>query len=360
MENEADDSQPNIFPFEIKEEPTDDSALDLQEDMTGSAGSSRMPFEVVKEEPGDGDGDLMVIDSPVKEQASSPTSTRTSGRLRRKSSLESGASPEQRKELKRGLRKKSAFMKSDTAEEAASSMPMEGVEPASAQEADDSDDPIVQTVPVFLSSQLSEHLHIMQYPVRSQSRPYTGSQGEPILDFRFKPKAGVVQVDVPINAQSQFYDREKGERWGGVERQTLSGVVNKPEGYMIGIFQNGELHLTPVAGNAQLRPSFSYVDKDAQTEKDLARTVRQDPAKSKEIRAVQMTVKSADNQAPRYSGALSARKNADDEPFKSLPWFDKDTEVAWELAEKLKAGERGALAAHTSKSAYSDMLRDHI
>lgn len=72
---------------------------------------------------------------------------------------------------------------------------------------------------------------------------------------------------------------------------------------------------------------------------------------------VQMTVKSVDNQAPRYSGALSARKIADDEPFQTLEWFDKDTETAWELADKLKSASRTALTSQTTKEGYIDMLQ---
>ncbi|KAK9329753.1 Sin-like protein conserved region-domain-containing protein [Lipomyces starkeyi] len=221
----------------------------------------------------------------------------------------------------------------------------------------DDDDPIVKSFPIYLSSRLASHLHIFQYPVRPNTRPYTGSQGEPVLDLRVKPDSGIVQVDVPINT-THFYDHEKGEKWGAVDRQTLGGVMTQSEGYMIGIFKDGELHLTPVKGTCQLRPSFTYVDKDAQTEKEIARSFKQDPAKPKEIRAVQMTVKSSDDSAPRYSGALAARKRAEDEEFVEMHWYDKDTEEAWDLADHLRSASREPLIPATTRDEYIDLIRD--
>ncbi|KAK9243454.1 Sin-like protein conserved region-domain-containing protein [Lipomyces tetrasporus] len=221
----------------------------------------------------------------------------------------------------------------------------------------DDDDPIVRSYPIYLSSRLASNLHIFQYPVRPNTRPYTGSQGEPVLDIRLKPDSGLVHVDVPIDT-TKFYDHEKGEKWGAVDRQTLGGVMNKSEGYMIGIFKDGELHLTPVKGTCQLRPSFTYVDRDVQAEKEIARSVKQDPAKPKEIRAVQMTVKSSDDSSPRHSGALAARKRAEDEEFIEMHWYDKDTEEAWDLAEQLRSDSREPLIPATTKEEYIDLIRD--
>ncbi|KAK9234884.1 Sin-like protein conserved region-domain-containing protein [Lipomyces kononenkoae] len=225
--------------------------------------------------------------------------------------------------------------------------------------AEDDDDPIVTSFPIYLSSRLASNLHIFQYPVRPNTRPYTGSRGEPVLDLRTKPQSGLIQVDVPINT-TQFYDHEKGEKWGAVDRQTLGGVTTTSDGYMIGIFKNGELHLTPVKGTCQLRPSFTYVDKDAQTEKEIARSVKQDPTKPTEIRAVQMTVKSSDDSAPRYSGALAARKRAEDEEYVEMRWYDKDTEDAWYLADQLLSASREPLIPATTKDEYIDLIRDKI
>ncbi|KAK9466455.1 DNA-directed RNA polymerase III subunit Rpc5 [Lipomyces arxii] len=220
---------------------------------------------------------------------------------------------------------------------------------------DDEDDPIVEEFPIYLSSQLDSSMHIFQYPVRPNTRPYTRSNGEGVLNIRIKPETGIVNIDVPINTK-KFYDTEKGEKWGSVDRQTLSGVLNKSEGYMIGIFKDGELHLTPVKSTCQLRPSFVYVDKDIQTEREIARSIKHDSSKPKEVRAVQMSAKSSDDTAPRYSGALAARKRAEEEQFVELQWYDKDTEEAWEIADQLQCSNRGKLTAITTLEQYIDML----
>ncbi|KAK9450093.1 Sin-like protein conserved region-domain-containing protein [Limtongia smithiae] len=222
-------------------------------------------------------------------------------------------------------------------------------------ETDDIEDPIIADFPIFLSTQLADHLHVLQYPSRHRSRPYTGSSA--VLDFRSKPEAGIVQLDIPMDT-TRFYDTEKGARWGDVDRQTLGGVVVHNKGHMVGIFQDGELHLTPIKGTAQMRPAFTYIDKDVQTEKEIARSTHQDPAKSKELRAVQMTVKSSDNAGPRYSGALAARKKAEDEQFIDMRWTENSSTEAWDLAERLRASRRDPLVPATSREAYADLLRD--
>jgi hypothetical protein len=37
----------------------------------------------------------------------------------------------------------------------------------------DSEDEIVQRIPVFLSQELAHNLYLLQYPLRSKDRPYT-------------------------------------------------------------------------------------------------------------------------------------------------------------------------------------------
>ncbi|KAK9462424.1 Sin-like protein conserved region-domain-containing protein [Lipomyces oligophaga] len=231
----------------------------------------------------------------------------------------------------------------------------ENVKGSQAESSAGDDDPIVKEFPVYLSSKLADQLHLFQYPVRSAARPYTHASGEPILECRVKPQAGVVQVDVPIQ-QSRFYDREKADKWDMVDRQTLSGVMTTSEGYMVGVFLKDELHLTPLKGSVQLRPSFAYIDKDTQAERELARSVRLETTKSKEIRAVQMSIKATDGSAPRYSLALAAQKRAETEEFQTMRWNDKDTTDAWELAEQLQTKHKLVLEPSQPISSYLDFV----
>ncbi|KAK9457101.1 Sin-like protein conserved region-domain-containing protein [Dipodascopsis uninucleata] len=222
---------------------------------------------------------------------------------------------------------------------------------------DDTDDPVVKEFPIFITSQLASKIHIFQYPVRPSTLPYANTNGEGILDFRLKPDSGLVEVDVPINT-TRFYDKEKSEKWELVDRQTLNGILSESSGYMIGIFKDNELHLTPIAGTCQLRPGLAHVDKDSKTEKDIAKSIKQDPTKAKEVRAVQMSAKSTDDLSPRYSGAISARRRAEDERFTEMGWFDKDTEQAWELADQLLCSNKQLLLSITSKEEYIDKLKE--
>lgn len=43
--------------------------------------------------------------------------------------------------------------------------------------------------------------------------------------------------------------------------------------YAVGIFQDGELHVTPLRGIIQMRPQFNYLDKGDKRAKDDAKTM---------------------------------------------------------------------------------------
>ncbi|KAK9469984.1 Sin-like protein conserved region-domain-containing protein [Dipodascopsis tothii] len=229
-----------------------------------------------------------------------------------------------------------------------------GLAPAAAHapsEPGPADDPIVAEFPIYAASSLARQLYLFQYPVRAKARTYSGVSGEPVLEARVKPQAGVVQVDVPISTE-RFYDAGRAERWGGIERQTLGGIIKPADGYMVGIFKGGELHVTPVKGTCQLRPTFAYMARESDEKATPA------PAGPREVRAVQMTVRSADASAPRYSGALAASKRADDERWVDIDWYDTATDEAWEAADRLLATSRAPLVPTTGHDEFLELIRD--
>ncbi|ANB10937.1 Rpc37p [Sugiyamaella lignohabitans] len=222
---------------------------------------------------------------------------------------------------------------------------------------DDEDDPVVREFPVYSSQVLGKKLHILQYPTRSALRPLVAAQGTGIINSRLKPKSGIIEVDIPIDT-SKFYDAEKGDRWNKVDRQTFSGVLKKGQGrYMAGVFRDGELHVSSIESVAQLRPQFKYFDKHVNSEKEANRMIRTDPTKPREARTIQMSAKSSGDFAPKYSGALGARKIADEESFVDIQWFDRDSNESWDMADKFVTTNKRILDSSTTLKDYTDKLQ---
>ena len=84
---------------------------------------------------------------------------------------------------------------------------------------DDSDDPVIAEYEVFVNQQLKGQIHLLQYVNRDGNQPYSEAGNAKPLEIRFKPKAGLVETDIPMNVHSN-YDREKGIHWGEAMRKS--------------------------------------------------------------------------------------------------------------------------------------------
>ncbi|XP_074653463.1 DNA-directed RNA polymerase III subunit RPC5-like [Tubulanus polymorphus] len=149
--------------------------------------------------------------------------------------------------------------------------------------ADLDDDPVEHEIDVYLSSSLAENLYLFQYPVRPASLPY---DNVPRLAARIKPIQQKVELELGINTQGPNYAKSKGEQIAlNVDGSSSSGAGGGEDGamfesnvmdkqilisdpnvvsmkqYAVGLFKNGELHITPLHGLIQLKPGFTYLDK---------------------------------------------------------------------------------------------------
>ncbi|XP_060795602.1 DNA-directed RNA polymerase III subunit RPC5 [Neoarius graeffei] len=139
------------------------------------------------------------------------------------------------------------------------------------------DDPIIQEIDVYLAKSLSEKLYLFQYPVRPANMNYDDTTH---LTARIKPKQQKVEIEVAIDTMSPNYCRSKGEQIAlnvdgtsledsstysikMMDKQTFSSIqaTTNTSRYAAAVFRKGELHLTPLQGILQMRPSFSYLDK---------------------------------------------------------------------------------------------------
>ncbi|XP_010187741.1 PREDICTED: DNA-directed RNA polymerase III subunit RPC5 isoform X4 [Mesitornis unicolor] len=143
--------------------------------------------------------------------------------------------------------------------------------------ANEEDDPIIQEIDVFLARSLLEKLYLFQYPIRPASMTYDGVTH---LSAKIKPKQQKVELEMAIDTLNPNYCRSKGEQIALnvdgtctdetstyssklMDKQTFcsSQAASNVSRYAAAVYKKGELHLTPLHGILQLRPSFTYLDK---------------------------------------------------------------------------------------------------
>lgn len=139
------------------------------------------------------------------------------------------------------------------------------------------DDPIIEEIDVYLAKSLADKLYLFQYPVRPATMTYDDVSH---LAAKIKPKQQRVELEMAIDAMSPNYCRSKGEQIAlnvdgtaydetntysakMMDKQTFSSIqaTTNTSRYAAAVFRKGELHVTPLTGILQMRPSFSYLDK---------------------------------------------------------------------------------------------------
>ncbi|XP_017884887.1 DNA-directed RNA polymerase III subunit RPC5 [Ceratina calcarata] len=167
---------------------------------------------------------------------------------------------------------------------------------------DDKTDPVVKEIPVFLSKTLADKLFIFQYPVRPARDGYDNAT---FLKTSIKPENQEVLIEVALDTHSVTYDKSKGEQIAinadgdsGVdqeddERAFDSNLMDKTilqssralpdcSNYAVGIFQDGELHITPLRGIVQMRPQFNYLDKSDKRVREEAKSMGEEGEEEEE------------------------------------------------------------------------------
>ncbi|XP_072312491.1 DNA-directed RNA polymerase III subunit RPC5 [Eucyclogobius newberryi] len=141
----------------------------------------------------------------------------------------------------------------------------------------DDDDPIIEEIDVYLAKSLTENLYLLQYPVRPSAMNYDDVNH---LAAKIKPKQQRLELEMAMDAMSPNYCRSKGEQIALnvdgttydetntysakiMDKQTFSSIqaTTNTSRYAAAVFRKGELHVTPLTGILQMRPSFSYLDK---------------------------------------------------------------------------------------------------
>lgn len=86
------------------------------------------------------------------------------------------------------------------------------------------EDEILAEYPIYLTSELTKYMYMFQYPMRST--PFTGKTGPSAA--RLKPKAKMVELDIPLDTRSQNYSTERGEDFAmGLNDKTIKTAYDR-------------------------------------------------------------------------------------------------------------------------------------
>ncbi|KAG7209766.1 hypothetical protein KM043_011389 [Ampulex compressa] len=163
-------------------------------------------------------------------------------------------------------------------------------------------DAVVKEIPVYLSKTLADKLFIFQYPVRPAREGYDNTT---FLKTSIKPENQEVKIEVAVDTENINYDHSKGEQIainadGGTkldeedeEKAFDSHLMDKTvlqsaralpncSNYAVGVFQDGELHITPLRGVIQMRPQFNYLDKSDKRAREEAKNMGEEVEEEEE------------------------------------------------------------------------------
>ncbi|XP_075160810.1 RNA polymerase III subunit E [Haematobia irritans] len=220
------------------------------------------------------------------------------------------------------------------------------------------DDEIVEEIPVFLSKNLQDNLYLFQYPTKTQVSNFENAA---VVNCCVKPINKEVKVDFALDTESPFYDRFKGEQMALAadgktqakgERPTFKrGIMDKQafvsstslddvSKYIVGIYADKEIHLSPLSSILQLRPSFSYFDKEDKRNKAEQKALNEEDD-DEELQ--QVTVKFARSGAKKVKerqGYESFVKKSVEEPWCETYWHSRTSPTAELERQKLFATNR--------------------
>ncbi|EDW79307.1 uncharacterized protein Dwil_GK25406 [Drosophila willistoni] len=235
-------------------------------------------------------------------------------------------------------------------------------------EVEDEEDPIVEEIPVFLSKNLQGNLYLFQYPTKTELPNHDDAV---VVNCCVKPFTQEVKVDFGLNIESKHYDSFKAEQFAVAadgkhtygtgpakanERPTYKrGIMDKQaftstrsltdiSKYIVGIYADKEVHLSPLASIVQLRPALNHFDKDDKRRK-AEQKAQSDDVDEEEV-LQQVTVKFA-----RGPGAAAAKKTKEqrggtynsfvqrimDEPWCEAFWHARNSSTAEIERHKLYA-----------------------
>ncbi|CAN3372992.1 hypothetical protein DIURU_002882 [Diutina rugosa] len=220
---------------------------------------------------------------------------------------------------------------------------------------DDSDDPVINTVPVLLNQVSEGSYHILQFPGRPKSRDLPED-----IKPAVKPKSNYLQIKQPLDT-SKFFNVNKQDSWGEeIGEQTVEGVLDPAKGMYVCRVVDGKVVMTPIASSVQLRPKFEYIDAVDKASAAAQRKEHESAAKPQTMQILSSVAKAPTQNlnADGYNGALGEAlryiKQFDEEEWVGLSWKSEG------IDEALPKPEEEVITTTATKSDYIDMITSDL
>ncbi|KAF4322600.1 hypothetical protein BBO99_00003778 [Phytophthora kernoviae] len=220
----------------------------------------------------------------------------------------------------------------------------------------DMDDPVVREIPVHLADGLRENLYMVQFPLRPTYRPMP----TPPHRARIKPNNQLLQLDFPVDQRSEHFDQDAEDYLKQKHLRLESSNVPALTNYTVGVFRQGQLHLTPVSAVMQMRPSLSHIDDAANEEEEdmeVEEKVEPPPAEMKEVQ-FQFKKKQSERAISAIQNSYAYRKQQiDAEQWVELQVQDKNSAAADDEFENLFSEKEEEVKSTMSPDEYIKAMR---
>ncbi len=77
---------------------------------------------------------------------------------------------------------------------------------------------------------------------------------------RIKPDNQILQLDYAVEQKTEYFDKDAEDYLKQKVLRLHSSNVPHLSNYAVGVFRQGQLHVTPVSSILQMRPSLAYID----------------------------------------------------------------------------------------------------
>jgi DNA-directed RNA polymerase-3 subunit RPC5 len=228
----------------------------------------------------------------------------------------------------------SGRIKSGTSEVTASQVPSHPfvIEDDDDDDDDDDEEEIVREIDVFLSPQLSEQLHLVQFPL--QRKVFSSPESA-----RMKPRHCKIELDyrTPSDDIGDLGSYQMSRRT--YKSHTIPVSTHMTLGRMVNEPGSKGLHLIPLSRITQMRPSFSHIDEattclTATVDDDIVK--REAEASSIERKPLTFQKKESDRAAMARKSTYAYKKASEEsEPWNNLEVYDKDSPEANDIMGKV-------------------------
>lgn len=232
---------------------------------------------------------------------------------------------------------------------------MDVTPPPTGQE--EEEDPVIAEYDVYISTQLSSYLHVIQVPRSSIEELEGRGNGAGVQNCRYKRQHRLLELYVPLNTTHSTFSRARAAEFsahsgtGRIRLQSegttatlpttgegelltavkLAGgpmAANPNSRYFVATGVEGALHLTPVSNFTLLKPSLPHLDEaDARTRsaaRRLTEPASEGGAGGDRLRALSVQFKKRETEeqmAARLSSYAYLQRQVENEPWIDMQYF---------------------------------------